>query len=429
MQTSVQARVFVVAIISMLAPSTVDAQAAARACTATPAFQVPIRLDGARPVYVEPQAVVSSGDRILVAGNPTYVWYLKDDRVVAAGRDSIFGIVVQRDGRAQAVPSPLPPGRVHSVRAAPHADGQWAVVFVEAAPPPRFASPVNVEAYWFGVTDGTRWLRMEKLPALEGKFATDNASALIRTERGYAMAVPVTLPSGSRAAVFSESGGRWNVELVAGGAVYTSLTTDGRELMLGVVYADTIARNPTGASSSNGSFIPGDLNSLWLYRTADNGTRWSPRTRLVDGLLQQPVFHPRLHWSGRGLEIGWIAKDGIGGDTHIGAITRAHTLAVMDSLVVATQHIELTTATNGRPFWLTTDAADSTGTTRTPSLRIWTITGAKATQVLGGRTPFHGVSGFAALDTSLMVVGPMRGTKPFDPAVMLHLHAYTLDCD
>ena len=77
---------------------------------------------------------------------------------------------------------------------------------------------------------------------------TERASSIVKTERGYAFSVVVRAPVGDRAAVYSQRDGRWSVALVGDGANYTSLATDGRALMLAVVYADRLSCGNCGWS-------------------------------------------------------------------------------------------------------------------------------------------------------------------------------------
>ena len=394
-------------------------QPAARACRATPLRQVKIKLDGDKQVFVEPQAVAASGDRVLVAGNPTYTFAWDAAHAMSFSRDSIFGIILLPDGRATSIPSPQPPGRVHSVRAVAHSEGQWAVVFAEAAPPPKFAAPVKVEAYWFGITDGARWLSLEKLPLVEGDYMTERASSIVKTERGYAFSVVVRAPVGDRAAVYSQRDGRWSVALVGDGANYTSLATDGRALMLAVVYADTMARGRT--------FAWRDANSLWLHRTADDGLTWGPAAWLVRG-LGQAVHHPQLMWSGRRLEVGWMSETPTDGyQIRIAALATGDTLSSVTQLAGGTQQITSSFTSHGRPLWLSVDMVE--GRASIAWLHVWTMTGGAATEVVGIPTPFDGVAGYTVLGSSVIVVGPMRGANALEAPVSLDIQQFPLNCD
>jgi hypothetical protein len=188
--------------------------------------------------------------------------------------------------------------------------------------------------------------------------------------------------------------------------------------MLAAVTGDSVGRDPSKAWQ--------DINSLLLYRSTEDGTRWDSRVRVIDG-LGQPVHHPRLVWAARRLELGWMAHHGITGETRIGALSAANSLAFSNEMAERTQHIASTTGANGRPFWITMDGDSLTAATQT--LHVWTIDGAKARQVIGVQTPFDGVVGFSVIGSRMMVVGPIRGTAPGDPPVSLHVHAFTLSCD
>jgi hypothetical protein len=125
-------------------------------CAAFSVKSVPVVLGDGRPVYIEPSAVVSSGDRLLVAGSPSYVWN-SHDKSTADSRNTLFGAVITGDGTAQSVPSPLEPGHLSDVRAVALGNGLWAAAFADVRPDTQFNPNV-----WPKV-DGYRWNKMAHL--------------------------------------------------------------------------------------------------------------------------------------------------------------------------------------------------------------------------------------------------------------------------
>jgi len=132
-----------------------------------------VALVGGAPVYVNAEVFSSSADRILLAGFPNYIWPTGAVEPVA---DSIFGIVVDSDGHATAVPKPIP-GNLGDLVAIPRPGGGWHVIFAELASPVRKSLTRQIVGLWSGVLDGIEWSNVERLPAPGGYEIDDLGSA------------------------------------------------------------------------------------------------------------------------------------------------------------------------------------------------------------------------------------------------------------
>src|SRR5881227_4369743 len=139
----------------------------AASCQFQGARETPLTLGG-HAAYIEPQAFVSNGDRLLLVGTPTYLWRTGGPLALIP-EDSTVGAVLDGSGQAAPLPSPVAVRLVNDVRAAPAAKGSWAVMFAEAEPRRPQDTP-QVTAYWFGITDGTRWKNLTRL-TIEGASA------------------------------------------------------------------------------------------------------------------------------------------------------------------------------------------------------------------------------------------------------------------
>jgi hypothetical protein len=197
-------------------------------------------------------------------------------------RDSVFAIILDTAGRAEAVPSPIPARGVRNPRALGIGNGRWAVVFAEHAPNPHIQDTSSALRYWFGTTDGKTWTDLDTLPRVSGGLDSFKGTDLIEVRDELLFAVPVAVPAGlagrTDVAVFSRSRGKWTGTVIpTDGAAYLTFGESARDgPLLGVVRAAT----------------PGpDNNSFFLYHRNDGV--WAERERLIRG-LDAPVHDPEL---------------------------------------------------------------------------------------------------------------------------------------
>ncbi len=179
---------------------------------------MPLVVDGRREIYVEPVVVLPSGDRILFAGNPNYLFQpgvpgMRRDFV----QDSVFGAVLGPDGSARLVPAPTQVAsiRIADPRALPASEGGWQVVFAELKHAHQPQNRDTVLAYWYGVFNREGWTSVERLPQpAEGSMDPKTASDLIERGDTAAFAVSIRTANGLDVAVFERRAGRWSLEIV-----------------------------------------------------------------------------------------------------------------------------------------------------------------------------------------------------------------------
>lgn len=154
-----------------------------------------LRTAGGRRVYVEPQTVAGNGRSLLIAGTPVYQWVGEGRATAAAPPDSAIGAIVSGDGSMTLLQGPMPTSETFAVRAAALANGHWAIAFGEGPSSLLLDPELRVpRAYWLGVTDGRRWLRLERIPFEGGRLRGMHASSLVAWRGDLVLAVPYDLP-------------------------------------------------------------------------------------------------------------------------------------------------------------------------------------------------------------------------------------------
>ncbi len=264
-------------------------------CTAREISRTPLRVEGGRELYVEPTALVPSGNETLLAGWPTYLWVRSaEGRVTGAVQDSVFGAVIGQDGSARIVPSPINGRPFRGVRAIAASEGGWDVVFAEAQADFRIGEKVVVQALWYGRYDGRRWKALERLPLLsEGTLSVSNPSSLVSTGDGLAWAVALERTTRSDGvALFERKAGRWSVEVFGtGGTSYLEvLHAESNDLTVAVVQGDH-----TQQPSENVLILYGRRPAWGILRRL---------TRGVDG----PVHHVVGIPSDKGWRLSWYVN-------------------------------------------------------------------------------------------------------------------------
>lgn len=361
-------------------------------------------------LFVEPQAVAVSRDRLLVAGAPSYYW-TKRDSEFALTRDSVIAVISDSSGVSTAVRGPLGPERSHDVRAVALNDGRWVVAFAEAAPLVHPYDEPDVEAVWIGILDARgAWRRLERISAFQGRPLSERTSLSARSADEIALAIPVRRNDDVRVTVIVRSGGRWGeATVMTQEAHYTSLVDQGSgRLSLGVVHGD-----PTGAP---------DHNSLWLYRSTDAGRSWSPPIRLVRG-KGQPVHDPGFSLlQGGQISAVWLTSTARRFEARAATFTRADSANVMSFGEGAVQ-VFAETQLGKTSLWTTYHQKPSV------QLRLWASTsGEPPREVAAVGLPFDGIIGIVRIGELLLGAGPVRGRSPSDPAVSLELQRLVVRC-
>ena len=405
--------------VSAFAPVPVARQRINADCRVLSSRRVPVLLKDGRQVYVEPNAVVQSGERILVAGFPSYVWARKGSSRVDS-RNVLFGIVVSPDGSADFIPSPLPAGHMSDVRAVALPNGNWAATFADVAPETQFNRKTmpRVDGYWFGITDGKVWLVLQRVPNTGGVLRPLFASRLVQSSIGYSIAIPIELghnmggSARTAAAVFTKGEHGWTrrdrvFEFVS----YVSLdTTASGNLLLGAVAVDTTDFHVA--------------NRLTFYTFFSGDSAWRELTRLETN-TSQAIHHPDVIWSGDSIIATWLQATGENNkvEAKIGVgIAQRNGPRIETISPDASQTIPL--GNMSRRSWVALEQIDSV------SRRIVFAQATANNRVSKFEIPdpFSGFIGAVGSGAKLSIVGPIFSKNPDSPIVSSHLLTVEFDC-
>lgn len=198
-------------------PLNVRAQAIAQdatssACVARELWRRPLIVEGERELYLEPVVFVVSGDRVLLAGKPSYIWLNRRPGATAdlESRHVVFGAVIEADGSARTVPAPpVNGGKATAVAAIGAEAGGWRIIVAELDSIAE--SPQVITAYWLGFYDGAQWSALERLPGPEGRpLLYDNSSRLVQNGDTILWAAVTELPTSRRGVtIFERRAGAW----------------------------------------------------------------------------------------------------------------------------------------------------------------------------------------------------------------------------
>ncbi len=349
-------------------------------CAITETSRTPLVVDGNREMYIEPTVVLPSGNRILLAGRPNYLFSPhRSPASPGITQDSVFGAVLDAQGRASLVPAPIDPALVAHTRAIAMDGGGWAMVFGELNRPWEPPRPDTTVRLWYGEFDGTAWGTLEPLPHIpNGVVNPQLGSELLRHGDTLLLAMPIGFDSlkSQGIALFERVGGRWTAEHIDVRAAYTQLIhSDSLGLLIAVVQPDRAFRQ--------------DLNSLILY---GRRPRWSKLRSLVRG-GSYPVHDPRVTMSARGVVLSWSIDD----LTVTPVARRVRTMAI--------------TETGGGVIELDSDIDHFTPVTGFARFPLWitqhrTVAGTREIRYLA-----DSIGGAAVLGTSVNpFTGPMAAT-------------------
>lgn len=366
-----------------------------RVCTVQERVQTPIALGDKHRIYVEPKTFAASGGRYLLAGWPNYIFRQVDTGWAFVARDSVFAIVLDAAGRAEAVPSPIPANGVRNPRALGIGNGRWAVVFAEHTPNPQIQDTSSALRYWFGTTDGKTWTDLDTLPRVGGGLDSFKATDLIEFRSELLLAVPTRSAGRTDVAVFSRSRGKWSGTMVStDGAAYLTFGESGQDgPLLGVVRA---------------LWTEPDHNSFFLYHRR-NGV-WAERERLIRG-IGAPVHDPRLS---RGRSDAILTWTGGFGKKAWTAVARPERIASSTLLLAeSTYQAVFVAGANANSTWVVvTLEGDSASERRESQATGRTIRlaeqSADSIRVLASfPSPFEGPMIALMRDTTVLITGPI----------------------
>lgn len=379
------------------------------ACVVTTLPRRSLVLSSGDQVYVEPQSIVASGSRIIVAGTPSYLWK-KGSAGFELLADSIIAAVTDSAGNAVVIRSTLAPGHAHDVRALALPDGRWALLFHEAPPPARMGDEVEVRAVWFGIVSGSRWEVLERIAIGDARLRSMFTSELVLTARQHiAFAVPVKDAGRSLIRVFERDEGRWvTSDVPAAGGLYLSLAAAGDTLKLAAVYFD-----PSGAP---------DRNPLWLHTSVAGGA-WSRGTRLTRG-LDNPVHWQRLVAAPPRSRVVWLNRLGQGATARVGYFVAPDSIL---SFGFARDPFQIFDAgDSGLGILLLTHHQAGPGTAG--ALRMWSAEWQREPDlVFELPSAFAGPAGVARIGETILAVGPLRGVGD-EPVVRSALERMVVRC-
>ena len=404
----------VVAVVSLAPPRPLSAQsnasvAAPFRCLDTAATIVPARLDARHLIYVEQQTVVAQTDgRVLVAGNPVFVWRDRGDGYDLLARDSLFGMVVDTGAVVRGIPSPLPGRHLGAVRAAALPSGWWLVVFAEVVPSePNVLPPVI--ALWTGETDGKEWRGLRTLPLIADSLNVPYMSTLAWRDGRARIVVPFERDHQRGVVLYSLNESRWSAtKHDVGPLSYAAITLSPTHDIMAVVkpVMDTIV----------------DVNSLFLYAKLPSDTSWSTVTRVLRAGLdpvRDPLFTTDarvLTWRRLRLDIGekeaWFTTLNSRGDS-VGTLNR---------IAGGTEELKMDRGGDG-VMWAIYDRKWPN-----PTLQLLERSGADGTTRHARITRYRGLLGFAIARDRAVVVASLAAESHRDPAVVSIIETHTWRC-
>ena len=409
-----------VASVLVLGCTRAGAQAASQqspaGCVVRETSRTPLVV-GDRELYVEPTVVLSSRDRILLAGRPNYL-FARDRSPANPGitADSVFGAVLNGRGRPTLVPAPLDPALIADTRAIATNRG-WAMVFAELRHPSEPPRRDTTARLWYGEFDGRQWGRLEELPQVPGGILRlEFASRLLSRGDTLLLAVPVSRDTATviDVGIFRRAAGHWGVELVrARRASYAELHySDSLGTLLFVVQPDPSLRS--------------DVNSLLVYARRPG---WEVvRTILPGG--SQPIHGPRITASrSEPIVLTWQVED----QRSMPPMRRARAM------------IGVTETTNGRIVEVDPDVTYSTPVAGLPRFPTWVtehnaeggsreirfITDSLGKSYLLGAlpSPFTGIfAATASGDSDILVSGPLFQADSARPRLVSLLIRARVEC-
>ncbi|MDF2774838.1 MAG: hypothetical protein K0S86_4338 [Geminicoccaceae bacterium] len=378
-------------------------------CLDTSATIAPARLDARHLIYVEQQTVVGQKDgRVLVAGNPVFVWRDRGNGFDLLARDSLLGMVVDTGALVRGIPSPLPGRRLDAVRAAAMADGWWLVAFAEVVPPEGSATPAVI-AMWTGETDGTNWRGLRQLPLIADSLNAPFTSQLAWRDGRARLVVPFQRDHNRGVVLYSLNESRWSAtKHDVGPLSYAAVTLSPTHDIMAVVRPamDTLV----------------DINSLFLYAKPPSDTSWSTVTRVLRAGLD-PVRDPLFSTDG-GVLTWRRLRPAIGGREAWFTMvnSRGDSVGTLNHIARDAEELKMS-RTGDAVMWAIYDRKWPD-----PTLQLFERSGADEVTRYARITRYRGLLGLAIARNRAVVVGSLAAESPRDPAVVSIIETHTWRC-
>lgn len=158
-------------------------------CTATVEASGPIRLRDGSTITIDPSSAAQNGDRIFIAGTPTFVWPARAGRTDGPiSSRSSFGIIRQSTDKVSLVPPPLPGVEAQHPRVASAGQDGWHVIFLTGNQDTHTVDFPQADL-WYGLFDGRAWRRVTKIASARwASLFPGISSDLVVTRQGLRFA-------------------------------------------------------------------------------------------------------------------------------------------------------------------------------------------------------------------------------------------------
>jgi hypothetical protein len=379
-------------------------------CLDTAFAAIQARLDARHAIFVEQQTVAVQHDgRVLVAGNPVFVWRDRGDGYDRVAVDSVFGMVVDPTAVVRAIPSPLPGRVLDGMRAVALPDGWWLTTFAEVVPADLPKRPVVV-AMWSAETDGARWRRLRALPVVVDSMDVLRASKLVWRDGRARLALPPMRTQRRQFVLYSLDDGRWRATIHDLGLVsyIAPALTPTRDLLAVVrTIEDQVA----------------DMNSLFLYAKGPGDTTWRERELIVRAGLE-PVHEPNFVFDGRHVLSWRRSRRGVQGwDAWVTVFDEA-AQRTTPPMRLTSGFIEYTVAArDGHVVWAASDRAWPD-----PVLQLVESDASSRIARLQRTTRYRGLLGLAITRDRAVVVAAHSAASSREPGVVSMVETHTWRC-
>lgn len=259
-----------------------------QSCVATLEASGPIRLRDGSSVTIDPSSAARNGDRVFIAGTPTWAWPARAVRTDFPMSDlSAFGILRHSKGEIVLVPAPPTVVEAQHPRVASAGAKGWHVIFLTGTQE-KYGLDFPQADLWYGLFDGRIWRELAKIgSASAASLLPEMSSDLVATAHGLRFAYSFDLPTSPGPHVPRNQG----VVLLHGNGTKwiadTLFTWEGPRSVQLVANVD----GSVTAMMAQGYFENGRFRGPSLF-LAQHDTGWSA-ARLVLDIAPRYVMTPR----------------------------------------------------------------------------------------------------------------------------------------